>query len=95
MHSSIFDLFSDLIKKRHQLALNAGFENYRDYAFASLGRFDYTPKDCFDFHESVAEAIVPLLNTMAQDRKEKLKYDSYRPWDTKVDVEGKPGLKPS
>jgi len=90
-----FDLlFNDLKSLRHQVALNADFENYRDYAFASLGRFDYTPEDCFDFHESVAEAIVPLLNAAAKERKSKLNYDSYRPWDGKVDVSGRPGLKP-
>ena len=85
-------LFNDLKTLRQQVAKNADFANYRDYAFASLGRFDYTPKDCFDFHESVADAIVPLLNTMAQERKEKLNYESYRPWDTKVDLEGRQGL---
>ncbi len=87
-------LFNELKTLRQQVAINADFSNYRDYAFASLGRFDYTPKDCFDFHESVAEAIVPLLNSAAKERKEKLKYDSYKPWDSKVDVEGRPGLKP-
>ena len=25
------ELFTSLLKKRHQVALNAGFENYRDY----------------------------------------------------------------
>lgn len=87
-------LFNELKMLRHQVALNADFKNYRDYAFASLGRFDYTPQDCFDFHESVAEAIVPLLNTAAKERKSKLNCDSYRPWDGKVDVSGKQGLKP-
>ena len=33
-------LFSDLIALRHRVAQNAGYENFRDYSFASLGRFD-------------------------------------------------------
>ncbi|HRO68797.1 MAG TPA: M3 family oligoendopeptidase, partial [Chitinophagaceae bacterium] len=40
------DLYTALLIKRHQIALNAGFENYRDYRFVELGRFDYTKKDC-------------------------------------------------
>ncbi|MEJ7683520.1 MAG: hypothetical protein WKG06_37825 [Segetibacter sp.] len=36
------DLYTQLVHKRHQVALNAGFENYRDYKFAEMGRFDYT-----------------------------------------------------
>lgn len=87
-------LFNELKELRHQVALNADFKNFRDYSFAALGRFDYTPSDCFAFHESVAETVVPLLNQAAKERKEKLGLDSYRPWDKKVDVEGRTGLKP-
>ena len=46
--------FPNLIQLRHQVAVNAGFENFRDYMFKSLGRFDYTPQDCFDFHDAIA-----------------------------------------
>jgi oligoendopeptidase F len=37
------DIFEQLIKLRQQIAQNAGYANYRDYAFRKLGRFDYTP----------------------------------------------------
>ena len=40
------DIFDEQLKLRQQIAKNAGFENYRDYAFRQLGRFDYTPDDC-------------------------------------------------
>ncbi|MDO1447595.1 M3 family oligoendopeptidase [Rhodocytophaga aerolata] len=88
------ELFNKLIQLRHQQATNADFKNFRDYMFAALGRFDYTPEDCFAFHTAVAESVVPLLNEMAQERKEKLKLDILRPWDTKVDISNKPALKP-
>src|SRR5205807_974691 len=39
------DIFDRLAQLRQQIARNAGFENYRDYAFKKLGRFDYTPAD--------------------------------------------------
>jgi len=54
-------LFSSLIEKRHQLAKNAGFKNYRDYKFVEMGRFDYTKEDCFAFHEAIKFHIVPLV----------------------------------
>ncbi|MEN8249317.1 MAG: M3 family oligoendopeptidase, partial [Bacteroidota bacterium] len=87
------DLFNKLIGLRHKLANNAGFENYRDYMFKAMGRFDYTPRDCFDFHDAVASEVVPLLNDFAETRKKKLKVDSLKPWDKAVDEEGKPPLK--
>jgi oligoendopeptidase F len=88
------DLFDELIKLRHQVALNAGFDNYRDYKFASMGRFDYTPDDCTAFHNSVAEVVAPVVVNLVAKRKDKLGVDPLRPWDLDVDTEGKQALKP-
>ncbi|HLP34613.1 MAG TPA: M3 family oligoendopeptidase [Amoebophilaceae bacterium] len=88
------DLYSKLIHQRHQIALNAGFENFRDYAFVSMHRFDYTPTDCFTFHNAVREEIVPLLNELAAERKQKLGVEQLRPFDLAVDPEGRPALRP-
>ena len=88
------DLFDELIDLRQEIAKNAGFDNYRDYMFAAMGRFDYTPKDCFNFHDAIAQEIVPIINSFEQKRKDKLGYTSYKPWDTAVDVDGLAPLKP-
>ncbi|SOE21703.1 oligoendopeptidase F [Spirosomataceae bacterium TFI 002] len=87
-------LFNELRDLRHKVAQNADFENFRDYMFAAMGRFDYTPQDCFDFHNSVAESVVPLLNKAVAERKEAMNLTSIRPWDLKVDTQGRPPLKP-
>jgi oligoendopeptidase F len=86
-------LFSGLITLRHQAALNAGQQNFRDYMFKSYGRFDYTPKDCFNFHEAIATEVVPILNELNQERKKKLGVDKLKPWDKAVDADGLPPLK--
>lgn len=88
------ELLDKLISLRNQIAQNADFENYRDYMFAAMGRFDYTPQDCFDFHQSVAESVVPILNELASERQAKLGLNQLRPWDHKVDIDGKEPLKP-
>jgi oligoendopeptidase F len=88
------DLFDQLVQKRHQVALNAGFQNYRDFAFASLGRFDYTPADCVEFHEAVAKTVVPMINRQAQKRKDGLGIEQLKPWDKAVDILGRNPLKP-
>ncbi len=87
-------LFDGLVNLRHQVALNAGFENYRDYAFQALGRFDYTPQDCYDFATAIEKEIVPILAEKAQDRANALGLNVLKPWDTEVNVEGKAALKP-
>ena len=88
------DLFDELIVLRQKIARNAGFDNYRDYMFAYLGRFDYTPKDCFNFHDAIAKEIVPIINSFGQKRKDKLGNKSYKPWDTDVEIDGLAPLKP-
>src|SRR6185436_14169378 len=88
------DLYSTLIQKRHQVALNAGFENYRDYKFKELGRFDYTKEDCFQFHQAVKEHVLPLVNDINERKRKKLGLDSLRPWDTEAEPEGVLPLRP-
>lgn len=87
-------LFDELIALRQQIAKNAGFENYRDYKFAAMGRFDYTPADCYAFHESIAKEIVPIIEGFDKSRMDKMGLENYKPWDTSVDAIGKAPLKP-
>jgi oligoendopeptidase F len=62
------DIFDEMLKLRVQCAKNAGFFNYRDYAFKLRERFDYTPDDCFEFHASIEKHIVPLLRDLDRQR---------------------------
>ena len=88
------DLFSELIQLRHKIATNAGFDNYRDYKFESLGRFDYTKEDCFDFHKSIKDEIVPLVKEISEKQAKDLGKDKLKPWDSEVDPKGRKPLKP-
>ncbi len=88
------DLFSTLVSKRHQVAMNAGFENYRDYKYKELGRFDYTKEDCMHFHEAVKQHVLPLVNVIYEKKKQKLQLDSLRPWDTEAEPAGVKPLHP-
>jgi oligoendopeptidase F len=82
------ELYSELIQRRQQVALNAGFENYRDYKFKELGRFDYSKEDCYDFHEAVLQHVVPLVGKIYKHKQDKLGLDTLRPWDIEAEPEG-------
>jgi oligoendopeptidase F len=88
------DLYSNLISKRHQVALNAGFKNYRDYKFVELGRFDYTKEDCFQFHESVKKYVLPLVDAINEHKSKKLGLEKLRPWDAEAQPPGIEPLRP-
>ncbi|HSI89709.1 MAG TPA: M3 family oligoendopeptidase, partial [Adhaeribacter sp.] len=87
-------LYSELVTLRHQVAINAGFTNFRDYMFAALGRFDYTPQDTFHFHDSIAEVVTPLISEFDRERKAELGLPELKPWDLDVDPSNQPPLTP-
>ena len=87
-------LFDDLITLRHQIAVNAGYKNYRDYKFDALGRFDYTKEDCFDFHAAIKEHIVPMVREIQKEHALKMGKERINPWDGEVDPDGKEPLVP-
>lgn len=88
------EIFDKLVSIRHQIAVNAGFKNFRDYKFKAMNRFDYTVQDCFDFHKSIEEHIVPIYKNIQQEKLEKFGFDKFKPYDSAADPEGKEPLKP-
>jgi oligoendopeptidase F len=88
------EIFDTLIALRTQIARNAGFENYRDYAFRQKCRFDYTPENCFQFHDAVEKEIMPAVREIQAERQRQLKLEKLRPWDLAVDPQNRAPLKP-
>jgi oligoendopeptidase F len=91
---TLADLFDRMYDVRVQVARNAGFENYRDYMHREKNRFDYTPDDCFRFHEAVEVAVQPAVARLMERRRRYLGVDRLRPWDLVVDPKGRTPLKP-
>ena len=88
------DIFEKLVKLREQIARNAGFKNYLEYAFKDMRRFDYTPEDCLRFHDAIEKEIMPLNRELQAKRRQQLGLDKLRPWDLAVDPFNRPALRP-
>lgn len=88
------NLFNQLIQKRQEIAVNAGYQNYRDYRFEELGRFDYTKEDCYNFHEAVKLYVLPLVEKIYKKKKIKLQLTQLKPWDLEAEPEGITPLMP-
>ncbi|MEO6613742.1 MAG: M3 family oligoendopeptidase [Chitinophagaceae bacterium] len=88
------ELFSSLLQKRNQVAINTGFKNFRDYRFIELGRFDYSKEDCYQFHQAVKLHVMPLVNQLYENKKKKLGLDNLRPWDVEAEPAGVQPLRP-
>ena len=65
-------IFDELLKLREQIAKNAGFKNYIDYAFRSRRRFDYTPEECLQFHDAIETELMPIVRELQAGRRGQL-----------------------
>lgn len=73
-----------LLQLRQQIAHNAGFENYRDYRWQQMHRFDYTPDDCKAFHAAVEQVIIPVASKLREKHRRLLGLERLHPWDANV-----------
>lgn len=87
-------LFERVLPLRDRLASNAGFPDFRAFAWKSLKRFDYTPDDCLRFADAIAEVCVPMVRELDARRARLLQLNTLRPWDVSCDELGRPPLRP-
>lgn len=88
------EFFDGLVELRGRMASNAGFSNYRDYAFRLRGRFDYGPADCERFHDAIEAEVMPVIRDLQARRRQQLGVPTLRPWDLSVDPLNRPALRP-
>lgn len=92
--ATLDDIYSQMVAVRDKTAHNAGFPDFRAYAFRAMERFDYSPQDCLAFHDAIEKVVVPAVQQLAADRRKKLGLSTLRPWDTAVDPDQRPPLRP-
>lgn len=90
----ITTIFEKMLNLRHKVASNAGFENFRDYMFMELERFDYSPQDCFTLHNNIEKYTLPLIKEMMEERKKRLQLSALKPYDLSVNIYGEKPLRP-
>ncbi len=87
-------IYDQMLGLRHRIALNAGFDNFRDFQHRRFKRFDYTPDDCMRMHAAIEEHLVPIQRRLDAERAQALSISPLRPWDLSVDVKGRKPLRP-
>jgi len=76
----IDSIMDELVSVRHQMALNAGFSNYRDYSFRVKNR-EYSLAEVERLHAVTENIVIPVWAEIAEDRRRELGIDTLRPWD--------------
>jgi oligoendopeptidase F len=88
------DLFDKMVSLRQEIAREAGFDSFTDYAYRLRERFDYGVAEAVAFQDAIAKVVVPLARRLQEERRGELGVPTLRPWDLSVDPLGRPPLRP-
>ena len=67
------DLFDQMKQLRIEIAHEAGFANFVEYAFRNRERFDYGVADTIRFQEAVEHVVVPLHRQIQEEQQQSLR----------------------
>ena len=92
------ELFLKLHAIRQQMARNSQLDNYRSLIWHQYHRYDYTPEDCYAFHQSIETEVVPFATELLEEHRAALQVPTLKPWDfywrAPVDPLQRPPLQP-
>ncbi len=75
------EIFDRLVKIRHQMGVNMGFENYIPLGYMEQGRLDYDQKDVAAFRAQVLEEIVPFCQKIYEAQAKRIGVDKVHFYD--------------
>jgi M3 family oligoendopeptidase len=77
------DIYDQLVKIRHQMALKMGYQNYVEMGYARLGRTDYAADDVTKFREAVEKYITPISVKLKERQRIRLGLEKLAYYDQK------------
>jgi M3 family oligoendopeptidase len=84
-------IFDDLVRLRHEMARELGYENYIGMGYKRMKRVDYSQADVERFRAEVREHLVPLAIELRKQQAANLGVDRLMFWDDLVhDRQGNP-----
>lgn len=79
--SALDDIYDQLVKVRHQIARQLGYQNFIQLGYDRLGRLDYTLKDVEVYRKQIEQDVVPYVQSLVKRQQKRLKLDSIKSYD--------------
>ena len=90
-NSDKLDLIYDkLVKLRHKIAIELGYDNFIELGYMRMGRYDYGPEDVKNFRKQIIEHVVPYCKILSENKREILGLDHVYFYDGINFLEGDP-----
>ncbi len=78
------EIFDRLVKIRHQMGLNMGFENFIPLGYMQQGRMDYGEKEVASFRQQVLEEIVPFCEKLYKAQAKRIGVEEIHFYDEQL-----------
>lgn len=76
-------IYSELLQRRNQLALNLKEKNFIPVGYKKMQRVDYGPEEVQTFRNEIKKYVVPLLAKYRAKQAKALGQETVKPWNTK------------
>jgi oligoendopeptidase F len=90
--AALDDLYDQLVRLRHGMALKLGFETFTPLGYRRLRRVDYGPDDVARYRQQVVQHVVPLVGRLLESRRKANGWDRLRFWDEAPATPGPPAI---
>lgn len=68
----IADIYTQLVKVRHEMAIKLGYKNFVEFGYARLGRTDYDAKMVQNYREQIYRVVVPFTKKLFKSQAKRL-----------------------
>ena len=84
-------IYDQLVKLRHGMARDLGYESFTALGYQRMQRLDYGPADVARYRDEIAEHAVPLLARLLEARRREHGWETLHAWDEPlIDPKGNP-----
>ncbi|MFK8242906.1 M3 family oligoendopeptidase [Facklamia sp. 252] len=80
-------IYDELVKTRHQIALELGFKDFVEVGYLRMNRLDYDRQDVEIYRQEVLKHVVPLAEKLFNRQKERLGLDALKVYDLELEFE--------
>ncbi len=85
------DIYDKLVKLRHGMARDLGYENFIALGYARMRRVDYGPAEVALYRDQIVEHAVPLMARLLEQRRREHGWAALYAWDEPlIDSKGNP-----
>ncbi|HAP01195.1 MAG TPA: M3 family oligoendopeptidase [Bacteroidetes bacterium] len=84
-HQRLDEIFDELVKLRHKMALKLGYKNFVELGYARMQRVDYNQQMVSVFRENVRKHLVPLSSELKHRQQNRLSLSDLKYYDEGID----------